>query len=200
MEMNDNFNNEPTLLLSVASGDQQAFRVLFDRYWDRVYANALQFTKSPETARDLAQEIFLKIWLQREKLTEVKHFAAYLFTLSRNMILDELRRLHNTPATADFLDAFFAAADPAPDGLEKTALKDLEQQLNAAIDQLPAQMQTAFRLSRFEGLTHEQIARQMQIGKVTSQNYIARALLSIRKYLANQQIELSILFLLFLKK
>ena len=183
--MHNSLQNEEALLRRVADGDQEAYRVLFDRYWDLMYANALHFTKSPEWAKDLAQDIFLKIWMMREKLPAVQRFDAFLFTVSKNMILDELRKLQNTPRHTDFFDAYFTETDD--DSQQKTELKDLEKEVHAAINQLPLQMQTAFRLSRFEGLTHEQIARQMNISKVTSQNYIARAILNIRKYLASRQ-------------
>ena len=183
--MPDNLQNEKELLLRVANGDQRAYRILFDRYWDLMYANALHFTKSPEWAKDLAQEIFMKIWMMRDKLPAVQRFEAYLFTVARNMIFDELRKLHRSPQHDDFFEAYFAETEH--DTVQKAELKELEKDLHTAIDQLPLQMQTAFKLSRFEGLTHEQIARQMNISRVTSQNYIARALLNIRKYLTSRQ-------------
>lgn len=177
--------NEKTILLRVANGDQSAFRLLFDKYWDGMYANALHFTKSPELAQDLAQEIFTKIWVLRDKLPEVDRFDAWLYRVAKNMILDELRRLQQNPDYGEFIDAYFLAGDH--DALAHTTTKDLEKQLHTAISQLPGQMQTAFRLSRFEGLTHEQIAGRMNISKVTSQNYIARAIIAIKKYMAGRQ-------------
>jgi RNA polymerase sigma-70 factor (ECF subfamily) len=183
--MDDNLQNEKELLLRVADGDQRAYRILFDRYWDLMYANALHFTKSPEWAKDLAQEIFMKIWIMRDKLPAVQRFEAFLFTVSKNMILDELRKLQLSNKHTEFFETYFTEAES--DTAQKTELKDLEKELNKAIEQLPLQMQTAFKLSRFEGLTHEQIARQMNITRVTSQNYIARAILNIRKYLARRQ-------------
>lgn len=183
--MHDNLHNEKELLLRVADGDQRAYRILFDRYWDLMYANALHFTKSPEWAKDLAQEIFMKIWMMRDKLPAVQRFEAFLFTVSKNMILDELRKLQQSPKHAAFFETYFTETEH--DTAQKTELKDLEKDLYKAIELLPQQMQTAFKLSRFEGLTHEQIAQQMNITRITSQNYIARAILNIRKYLASRQ-------------
>jgi RNA polymerase sigma-70 factor (family 1) len=180
--MPNNLHNERDLLLRVADGDQRAYRTLFDQYWELMYANALHFTKSPEWAKDLAQDIFLKIWMMRDKLPAVERFEGFLFTVAKNMILDELRKLQHSPEHDEFYTTYFA--DTAHDAVE---LKELEQHVHKAIDQLPLQMQTAFKLSRFEGMTHEQIARQMNISRVTSQNYIARAILNIRKYLKNRQ-------------
>lgn len=189
--------NELSLLLRVAKGDQKAFRILFDHYWDSMYANALHFTKSPELAQDLVQEIFTKVWIMRVKLAEVKQFDAWLYRVAKNMILDEMRRLQQNPGYAEFMDAYFLAGDQ--EAHQSTITKDIEKQLHAAIDQLPEQLQVAFKLSRFEGLTHEQIAQRMKISKVTSQNYIARSLVAIKKYLAGRHIELGLLLLMVLK-
>ena len=192
--MIENLHNEKSLLLRVANGDEQAFRILFEKYWDGMYANALHFTKSPEVARELAQDIFLKIWTLRGQLPGIERFDAWLYRVAKNMILDELRRLQQSPDYTEFFDAYFLTA--AEDGHQQAVTKDIEKHLYAAIEQLPLQMQMAFRLSRFEGLTHEQIAKRMNISKVTSQNYIARAIMAIRKYLAGREIELGLLILL----
>lgn len=188
---------ENSLLLRVANGDQKAFRMLFDQYWDGMYANALHFTKSPELAQDLTQEIFTKVWIMRDKLPGIERFDAWLYKVAKNMILDELRRLQQSPDYAEFIDAYFLAGDQ--EAHQPATTKDIEKQLHAAIDQLPAQMQTAFKLSRFEGLTHDQIAHRMNISKVTSRNYIARSLVAIKKYLAGKQIELGLLLLLMIR-
>lgn len=184
-------HNESELLRRVAAGDQLAYKILFDRYWDQMFANALHFTKQPELAKDLTQEIFLKLWLMRHKLAEVQRFEAFLFTVARNVIVDELRRLHTSGQYDEFFDAYFEQVhQPATISAE---FRELESTLLEAINRLPRQMQTAFKLSRFEGLTHEQVARRMNISRITSQNYIARAIVSIKKHLHTQHIELSIL-------
>lgn len=188
--------NESELLHRIANGDEQAYKVLFNKYWQQMYANALRFTKQPDLAQDLTQEIFLKIWLIRHKLRSVQRFDSFLYAVAKNMILDELRRLHTIPEYVEFFDAYFQVTDE--NAIRKTETKDLEQCLLQAIDHLPVQMQTAFKLSRFEGLSHEQVAERMNISRVTSQNYIARAIVAIRKYLAGQQIDLTILLFLLL--
>lgn len=152
-----------------------------------MFANALHFTKSPELAKDLTQEIFLKIWILRGRLKEVENFEAFLYRTAKNMIVDELRRLLRLKSHQEFLYAYFQ--ENSQTSLNNTEIKELAEKVEQAISQLPGQMQKAFRLSRFEGLTHEQIARRMGISKVTSQNYIARSLIVIRKFLSANQIE-----------
>src|SRR5258705_8576437 len=86
-----NLANENDLLQQLAQGDEAAFQQLFNHYWNQVYGIALRLTKSPEQATDLAQDIFLKVWLNRAKMKEIKNFPAFLHTVSRNLIHDHIR-------------------------------------------------------------------------------------------------------------
>lgn len=183
----------------MAAGDQQAFRLLFDRYWEKMYANTLQFVKSAAKAEDLTQEIFIKVWMSRERLTAVNRFDAFLYTMSKNMILDEFRK-RVLPIVQENGQDIYLPSD-LPSAQDKLEFKDVEIQLNAAIDRLPTQMQLAFRLSRFQGMSHDEIAREMNISRVTSKNYIARSIAAIRKHLSAKAGHLTgLLLLLWLGK
>lgn len=177
---NNYTNNELLLLMQTAAGDERAFQQLFNTYWDKIYANALHLIKSPEAARDLTQEVFIKIWLKREKLSAVQHFESWLYRVAKNVFIDHLRQQLVMESLQDIVH-IKDNEEQTPQ--RKLELNELIAQVNGAIASLPAQMQTAFKLSRFHGLTHEQIAQHMNISKVTSQNYIARSLIVIRKYL-----------------
>lgn len=197
--LKDSLHNERELLQRVAAGDQQAFRLLFDRYWEKMYANTLQFVKSAAKAEDLTQEIFIKVWMSRERLTAVNRFDAFLYTMSKNMILDEFRKRVLLTVPENGQDVYLPS--DLPSAQDKLEFKDVEIQLNAAIDRLPTQMQLAFRLSRFQGMSHDEIAREMNISRVTSKNYIARSIAAIRKHLSAKAGHLTgLLLLLWLGK
>lgn len=194
--LKDSLHNEKELLQRVAAGDQQAFQLLFDRYWEKMYANTLQFVKSAAKAEDLTQEIFIKVWMNRERLTAVNRFDAFLYTMSKNMILDEFRKRVLPTVQENGYDVYMES--DLPSAQDKLEFKDVEIQLNAAINRLPTQMQQAFRLSRFQGMSHDEIARQMNISRVTSKNYIARSIVAIRKHLAAKAGHLTGIWLLLL--
>ena len=90
--MPTSLHHEKELVQKVAVGNEAAYKELFTRYWDQIYSTALMFTKSPEMSEDMAQEVFARIWVKREKLKEVIHFDAYLFVTARNLIFDQLRQ------------------------------------------------------------------------------------------------------------
>jgi RNA polymerase sigma factor (sigma-70 family) len=193
-------NNEKELLQHVAGGDQKAFQVIFDHYWDSMLANTIYITKSVFQAEDLTQEIFIKVWMNREKLLEVQRFDAYLYKLAKHLIVDTLRKRILPVIPAPVFDIYFEDEALTPQGLME--LSELDRLINEAIARLPAQMQTAFKLSRYEGLSHEQIAGQMNISRNSSQTYVARALVQIRAYLGKNGPHLGIVVvaLAFIKK
>lgn len=174
--------NEPELLLRIASGDQHAYQAIFEKYWNKVYAIGLRLTKSPELAKDLAQETFIKIWNNRDKLPSVTNFSAFLSTICRHQAIDHLRKKVFTAGNEDYLTAYFS--DDALTPHEKAEYRELEKLMNNAINNLPTQLQQVFRLSRMEGLSHAEIALRMNITRITSKSYMVRALNAIRKYLS----------------
>lgn len=187
--------NEAHLLQRLAVGEQDAFRQVFEQYWDQVYAVGLKISKSPELAKDLAQETFMKLWHQRAQLNAVTNFRAYLNVLSRNLAIDHLRKKVFTADNEDYLLNYFHEDTAMLTG--DAEYKELEQILSEAVNQLPPQMQQVFRLSRFEGLSHAEIAARMNITLVTSKSYMVRALAAIRKHLSRYQYE-PLLFWLFI--
>lgn len=184
---------EKELLLRIASGNQKAYQEVFEQYWNKVYAIGLRLTKSPEQAKDLAQETFIKVWNHRDKLPGITNFSAFLFTISRHVAIDHLRKKVFSAGNEDYLAAYFSDDTLTPH--EKAEYRELEKILNNAIDNLPAQLQQVFRLSRFEGLSHAEIALRMNITRITSKSYMVRALNGIRKYLAQYSQEQYLLIL-----
>lgn len=175
-------HNQQDLLLRVAKGDEQAFQQFFQEHWPQVYGTSLRLTKDPEKAQDLTQDVFIKIWEQRERLADIRQADGYIYTLARNLVLDFLRKRVFDSENIDYLIHYFKDASLNPQ--EKLEYRELETLLHQAMDHLPEKIGRVFRLSRVEGLTHEQIAEQLGISIVTSKTYVVRALQAIRKYMA----------------
>ena len=188
--------NEKDLLLRVAAGDQSAYQELFYTYWDSIYSTALLFTKSPELSEDLTQDIFARIWLKREKLAGVEQFDNYLFITARNLIFDHLRKKVFSGGYDDYFQEYFRDAALSPD--QKLEFKEFETSVQQAIQELPNQQQTAFRLSRFQGLSHEEIAHQMGVSKATVKSYIVRSIVHLRRMLKeNPENPMIVVWILF---
>ena len=179
--MYENLDNEKELLRLLAQGDESAFQQLFKHYWGQVYGAALRLTKSPEQARDLAQDIFLKVWLNRSGMQEVRNFPAFLYTVSRNLIHDHIQTKVFRDANREFLESYVAYNETTPQRLLER--KELGQLLQEAVNTLQPQLKEVFTLGRLKGFKHEEIARQLNISPLSSKVYMVRALLAVRKYL-----------------
>ncbi|MGF6848908.1 RNA polymerase sigma-70 factor (family 1) [Chitinophaga sp. W3I9] len=187
--------NEQELLLSVAKGDERSFQVLVKQYWPQVYGTALRLTRSPEQAKDLSQDIFLKLWNNRAKLPGVEKVGTFIYVCARNLIMDHLEKKVLHTDNIEFLADHLSEA-PFSDPQSGMEYKELEKILLQAIEHLPEKVKTVFVLHRFNGLSHVQISRKLNISVVSSQTYIVRALRSIREYLSRHSE--SVFALLFL--
>ena len=174
-------DNEKELLTLIAGGDQTSYRTVFNHYWNRIYSTAFTFTKSSELSKDLTQDIFAQIWIKRTVLKDIDNFEAFLYVAAKNRIIDTLRKKVFTPDNETYLKAYFNESSPGP--ALRLEFKDFEALIHDAIEKLPPQQRTAFRLSRFQGFNHEEIAEKMGISKETVKSYIVRALVNLRKQL-----------------
>ncbi|CAL1516434.1 RNA polymerase sigma-70 factor [Chitinophaga sp. MM2321] len=172
--------SEKELLSRIAAGDEEAYQLIFERHWDAVFSTALLLTKSPEVAEDIAQDIFVMLWEKRAQLTAIEKLEGFLFISARNMIYSRLRKLASEDAYQQYLRAYFKE-NSIPGGDERAEFREMEQTIHKAIRRLPPQQQKAFRLSRFEGMRHEEIAAMMGVSRITIKSYIVQALASLRK-------------------
>lgn len=172
-------HSEPALLKRLAAGDVDAFQAIYDKYWSHVYGVALRLTKSPEQSRDLSQDIFLKLWTNREMAATINDIEKYLFTLSRNLVYDFLRREVFIESNRRFLQEYHGYEPPSPQDLAE--IKSRHEILEAAIQSLPPKQREVFRLHWIEGLTHEAVAQKLGISRVSSKTYIVRALAYLRE-------------------
>lgn len=176
--------DEKTLVARLVEGDETAFDTLFHTYWDQIYSFALVMTKSPPSAQDIGQEVFLNILTKRGQLKEVSNFRAYIFQMVKFKVLTRLRRSKVETAYKEFLSNRIDLQQPTADASLQE--KNLHEAVIHAISLLPPQQRTAFELSRMQGLTHEQISSTMGISKKTVKDYIVRAIAFLRKHLHDE--------------
>ena len=85
--------NETDLLLQIARSDEHAFRIIFDRYRQKIYSYTFHLTSSAQSADDAVQEVFIKVWLSRDTLPALNNFNAWLHTLARHTVFNALKKL-----------------------------------------------------------------------------------------------------------
>ncbi|MBV4360395.1 RNA polymerase sigma factor [Pinibacter aurantiacus] len=180
------------LLVLISEGDEGAFRMLYDQYHKQIFSQAYIYLKSSELASDMVQEVFVKIWSARQKLPEVIDIKSYIFIVTRNIIVSDLRKkiFHR------YLDQ--EAESIEADGIlpdRQLSLKESMAIVHKAIEGFPTQQKKTYTLSRVHGLSHDEIAKELNISVETVKSHIKQALKSLRKYLSENSLDLCILLL-----
>jgi len=188
--------NEKVLLQLVADGDDMAFTRLFERYSDVTYGFAIAYTKIAESAEEIVQEVFLKLWVSRDKLSEIQSFPDHLFIITRNHIIDFLRKNLREKKYQQQLVRHFKDVSFSPE--QQLIFKETGEMVEKAVAMLPPQQQVIYRLRRNEGLPLEEIAFKMNLSRLTVRNHLNKALGAIRAYLQTHSREFVSLFLLLL--
>lgn len=173
--------DEPTLLLKTARGDEAAFKRLFESYWDNIFGVAFAFTKSAVIAEEMVQDVFVKVWINRQHLSEVKKFGDYLFIIARNHIFSTLRKKIYEEPFSDHLKNYFKEAVNLPD--QQLLCREAEHLIQEAVDHLPPQQQLIYCMSRKDCLSQDEIAQKLNISKNTVKSHMSKALQFIRNYL-----------------
>lgn len=170
--------NENELLAKVAAGDDKAFGTIFHHYRRKIYAYAFHVSGSSGQADELVQEVFLKVWLNRDKITHILRFDNWLFTIARNQVFDMLKSIAKEASLRRRMEGLpVADANPVEDGVLH---KENEEQLQQALDRLPPRQKLIFTLSRHEGMKHEEIASHLQISRHTVKTHLVQALKTLR--------------------
>lgn len=165
--------------MQVASGNEFAFRKLFNLYHHRLGTYIFRITDSMEMAEEVVQDVFLKIWIKREALSQVENFNAYLFVISKNHALNCLRKQAKEWLLKKEWDNYIDTTV----SVEDSEISKYYSLLDEAIDQLPPQQQKIFLLSRHERLKYTEIADRVDLSKETVKKYLQIATHSIKAYM-----------------
>jgi RNA polymerase sigma-70 factor (family 1) len=188
----DPLHNEKELFLRIAAGEENAFRILFDAYRERLFVFAWQLCHSATEAEEVVQDIFLRLWQNRQSLAEVEYPRKYIYVMARNRALDLLEKI----ARDNKLMREVWSNLSSPNNITEDILQAAETQrlINEAVGQLSEKKQTIFKLSRQDGLTHQKIAERMNISVQTVKNILTETLKHIKSFLEQHSAPLAIIF------
>jgi RNA polymerase sigma-70 factor (ECF subfamily) len=162
------------------ANDKTELKVLFEAHYPAVCAAIQRFTGERGVTEDLAQQVFIRFWEKREQIQITTSPGAYLHRMAINEALAWLRSKKNkqpdelTPATP---------LNPVADGEESFLHNELQEQIHRAIDSLPPRCRAVFQLSRFEEMSYQEIADQLEISIKTVEHQMGKALRVLRERL-----------------
>jgi len=158
----------------LAQHDYQSFTTLYNRYVEAVKKFLLKVLKSDELADDVSQEVFIKIWLNREQLIHVQVFKSYLFIVARNQALDYLRAAFRSDVAMKEIVQTFAEQRSTT---EETLLdKEYLRFLNRVLNTLPQRSREIFALCKEQGKSYEEAASILGISRNAIKNHMVYTL------------------------
>jgi RNA polymerase sigma-70 factor (ECF subfamily) len=183
------------VLLQLADGNPTAIEELYNFYYPRLYHFSKTFLKLEEGIDDILQEVFIKIWQNRTRIKTSSTFNAFIFTITRNLLLNELRsRLTNQKIK----EKVGKMAIPIEYSfIEQSEFHDLKEKVDKAISELPVRQKEIFTLSRLNGYSHKEIAENLNITTKAVEFHIAKSIVLLKKKLFHFEM-VSILFFFFI--
>ncbi|PZR22653.1 MAG: RNA polymerase sigma-70 factor [Citrobacter freundii] len=164
-----------SLQQQIASGNQQAFAGLFRLLYPRLLSFAMQYVHVKETAEEITNDVFVKLWNRKEYLDQVNNISTYLFVSVKNLSLNYLKQyshihvvVENTEGDTNLVNH----EDPE----QQLEWKEMSFQLSQAIDNLPDQCRAVFKLIKEDGFRYKEVAEILGISPRTVETQLFRAM------------------------
>ena len=157
-----------------------SFDVIFKLYYPKVKNFVYGFVGVESEAEDIAQDIFLKLWMKRNNIQIMTNFETYLYTMARNCTLNALKSSSVRHKLQSLTDADVVADTGVEDIIYSEELHEL---INRVTGQMPDQRRRVFTMCRLDGMSNEEIGRRLNISKRTVETHISQALAQIRRLL-----------------
>lgn len=177
-------DEDAELLAQLNEGNRRAYDILYEKYWKKVFNAAYKRLNDKELAQDVAQDVFVQLWIRGTK-APIENLPAYLFVAARNGVFKRMEkegRYTDMPDTIDQLENPLDRAD------SNVLHQEFLSAFNQLVEALPAQQRIIFKLRFNESLSSQEIADKLQISPKTVRNQIGKALATLRTELVFMQL------------
>lgn len=194
IQFNDT-NRDRALFARIADGDEAAFEELFNIYVPQLHRIIFNLVPSETSVKDIAQEVFLHLWLGRDKLHVVEEPQHWIFRIAYNQSFKHLKRQEQRQRRfgGELSEDDMAATNETQEAIDVAEVSRLIQH---AVETLPEQPQRIYRMNRVEGLKPAEIAEALAISTQGVRNSLTRSAKQIREYLARHGIHIPLILIL----
>jgi RNA polymerase sigma-70 factor, ECF subfamily len=178
------------ITIRIKSGDERSFALIFHAWYGSLLHFCMEYVVDFEAARNIVQNVFLKLWERRELLDEDSNLKAFLYVMAKNEAISHLRHLKteagfqkNARKFSPDLELNLGAISDLD--FNKIDIDQISSVIESVISSLPERCQEVFRMSRYEELKNKEIAERLQISEKAVEANITRALKTLKEKLKN---------------
>jgi len=179
---NSDLQGDRLIFQRIAQGDAQAFAAFYEGYAVKLAFYVSRFLGSDLWAEEIVQDTFLKLWSIRETIGEVEYPAGFVYRMIANRAKDHLKRQEHEIKLQQHMARYLQQANTNTTQ-EQVDYQMSEKLFRTAIGQLPAQRALVYKMRHEQGLSYEEIARELDLSRHTVRNQLNLALQNIRTYL-----------------
>jgi RNA polymerase sigma-70 factor, ECF subfamily len=173
------------LIDQLRAGKQQALGILYDRYGGLVYTIALRILSQADEAEDLTQDVFLTFWKQEKFDPNRAMLSTYLSVLTRSRALNKIRSRATQGQALERLQQWILSDSCAPTPLEQASLEEQKQAVREAMTRLTENQRQVLEMNYHRGLSHSEIAQQIDMPLGTVKSNARQGLLKLRQILGD---------------
>jgi RNA polymerase sigma-70 factor, ECF subfamily len=188
-----NVKSNTELVTLLKKGDMAGFDAIYNKYCHKLHQFVLMYLKQKEDAEEIVQEVFIKIWQSKNKIDVYASFESFLFTIAYNATMSLLRKRMSETKSREYLKSLQQVSS-AEQVLDEIQYKDLKQKVESLLKQLTPRQEEIYRLSREKGLTHEDIARKLNISESTVNNHLVKTIKFLKSHI-DSGLAVNILFI-----
>ncbi len=175
-------------ILSIKNDDIAAFEQVYFEYYEKLYSYYLRKTQSVFIAEELAQETFIKLWIYRKTLSEEVPIAAQIFRIAKTIFIDTLKKKKLEIISIEEVYNF----DKGGGQFDTMATREFAKLVSDSIETLPPIRKKVFKLSRENGMSHQEIAQMLAISPKSVNNHITKAIKQLKQLISQGSILLII--------
>jgi RNA polymerase sigma-70 factor (ECF subfamily) len=191
--LDNKLTDDTTLASGIRKDNLKAFELLYDRYKEKIYFFSIRYLADKSDAEEIVQMVFISLWEHRQTLDVSKSIKSYIYKITVNHIYNYLKK---KAIQRRYIETELLKSEGSSNStLDNIFYIELEKKIILIISSLSAQQQLIFRLSRFEGLSHEEIAKKLELSIRTVENQIYRVLKVIKMHLKEELFLLIFFFL-----
>jgi RNA polymerase sigma-70 factor (family 1) len=183
----------PQILKRIACDDEQAFAALYNLYHEKLIRFSFSITRSKQSAEETVEDVFVNIWCNRSKITEVKDITVYLYTAVKNRSLNVLSKKSREIITEPYHFLHIELQPLVQTPYEALVTREMMEKMHAAIEALPARCKMIFKLVREDALQYKEVASILNISVKTIDAQMAIAVKRICTAVGIQQKKRSLL-------